>query len=314
VVYAARRLAMLPAVLLGVALVVFMVMHLVPGDPVLVMLGPEATPESIDALRQELRLDDPLWRQFGAWLGRGLRGDLGYSIRLKRPVLDEVLQKFRATAILSGGALVLSVGLGIGLGLVAAFYRRSIFDRLTMLGVIISSSVPMFWVGILLMVLLSMRLGMLPAMGMYSAAGSRGWRDLAAHLVLPAVTLALPSVAVIARLTRASVLEVLSEDYIRTARAKGVTEVRIVWHAFRNAIIPVLTVVGVQTGYLLGGAILTETVFAWPGLGTLIVRGVLARDFPLVQGCVVVVATTFVLVNLLVDMLNGWLDPRLSQG
>jgi peptide/nickel transport system permease protein len=183
-----------------------------------------------------------------------------------------------------------------------------------MLGVIVSSSLPMFWVGILLMVLVSMRLGLLPAMGMYSAAGSRDWRDLAAHLVLPAVTLALPSVAVVARLTRASVLEMLSEDYIRTARAKGVTEVRIVWHAFRNAIIPVLTVIGVQTGYLLGGAILTETVFAWPGLGTLIVRGVLARDFPLVQGCVLVVAMTFVLVNLAVDMLNGWLDPRLSQG
>jgi peptide/nickel transport system permease protein len=314
VTYVARRLAMLPVVLLGVALVVFMVMYLVPGDPALVMLGPEATQESLDALRQELRLNEPLWNQFGAWLGRGLRGDLGHSIRLKRPVLDEVLQKFKATAILSGGALVLSVGLGIGLGLLAAFFRQSIFDRLTMVGVIISSSLPMFWVGILLMVLVSMQFGLLPAMGMYSPAGSGGWRDLLAHLVLPAVTLALPSVAVIARLTRASVLEVLSEDYIRTARAKGVTEIRLLWHAFRNAVIPVLTVVGVQIGYLLGGAILTETVFAWPGLGTLIVRGVLARDFPLVQGCVVVVATTFVLVNLAVDILNGWLDPRLSQG
>jgi peptide/nickel transport system permease protein len=312
--HVARRLAMLPVVLLGVAFVVFMIMHLVPGDPVLIMLGPEATPESIEGLRRDLRLDEPLWRQFGAWVGRALRGDLGYSIRLRRPVLDEVLLKFRATVVLSGAALTLAAGLGIGLGVLGASFRHSIFDRLTMLGAIVGSSLPVFWIGILLMVVVALQLRWLPAMGMYSPAGGGGWRDLAVHLVLPAITLALPSVAVIARLTRASLLEVFSEDYIRAARAKGVAEARVVWHAFRNAIIPVLTVIGVQTGYLLGGAILTETVFAWPGLGTLIVRGVLARDFPLVQGCVVVVATTFVLVNLAVDVLNGWLDPRLSHG
>lgn len=305
---------MVPAVLLGVAFVVFLVLKLVPGDPVLVMLGPEATPDAVERLRRDLRLDEPLLLQFGAWLNRAVRGDLGYSIRLKRPVLGEVTEKFKATLVLSGAALALATLLGVGLGVMGAAFRDSILDRLTMIAVVVGSSLPVFWIGILLMVVVSLHLGWLPAMGMYPPTGPGGWRTLASHLVLPAVTLALPSVAVIARLTRASVLETLSEDYIRTARAKGVGEVPLIMHhAFRNAVVPVLTVVGVQTGYLLGGAILTETVFAWPGLGTLIVRGVLARDFPLVQGCVLMVATTFVLVNLVVDVLYAWLDPRLSH-
>ena len=237
---------MLPAVLLGVAFIVFLVMHMVPGDPVLVMLGPEATPDAIESLRRDLRLDDPLLLQFGAWVSHALRGDLGYSIRLKRPVLAEVGAKFTATLILSGAGLALATILGVGLGVLGAAFRDSIFDRLTMLGVVVGSSLPIFWVGILLMVLVALQLGWLPAMGMYAPAGARDWRDLAAHLVLPAITLALPSVAVIARLTRASMLEVLAEDYIRSARAKGVGETRILWHAFRNAVIPVLTVIGVR--------------------------------------------------------------------
>jgi ABC-type dipeptide/oligopeptide/nickel transport system permease component len=315
VLFVVRRLAMLPAVLLGVALVVFIVMHLAPGDPVLVMLGPDASPDAIEALRRDLRLDQPLLVQFGGWLSRAVRGDLGYSIRLKRPVAAEVMQKLRATIVLAAAGLGLATVVGLGLGVLSAAFRRSLFDRLTMVAVVLGSSMPIFWVGILLMVGVSLRLGWLPAMGMYSPAGPGTWRDLAAHLVLPAVTLALPSVAVIARLTRASVLEILSEDYIRAARAKGVGEARLLaWHALRNALIPLVTLVGVQTGYLLGGAILTETVFAWPGLGTLVVRGVLSRDFPLVQGCVLAVATTFVLVNVMVDVLYAWLDPRIARG
>jgi ABC-type dipeptide/oligopeptide/nickel transport system permease component len=246
------------------------------------------------------------------WLGHVVRGDLGRSLWMKRPVLTEVLTRLGATLILTGTALVLSTAVGIALGVASAVRPHSLLDRASAVASLFGASLPVFWLGIVLMVVFALWLGWLPASGMFAPYGGGGARDLLAHLVLPAITLAAASVTIVARLTRATMLETLGQDYIRTARAKGVVELAVVLrHGLRNALIPIVTVVGVQAGYLLGGAVLTETVFAWPGVGTLMVQGILARDFPLVQGCVLVVALSFVLVNLAVDVLYAWLDPRI---
>jgi len=310
--YLARRLLLLVPVLAGVSVVIFMVLHLSPGDPVEIMLGSQATQEDRARLRAELGLDQPLHVQYGRWLGHVARGDLGRSLWMKRPVLDEVLGRFKATLVLTGTALLLSSLAGVALGVASAIRPNSVLDRLSAVASLFGASMPTFWLGIVLMVIFALWLGWLPASGMYAAYGGGDLRHLLAHLVLPAVTLAAASVTIIARLTRATMLETLGQDYIRTARAKGVVERAVVLrHGLKNALIPIVTVVGVQAGYLLGGAVLTETVFAWPGVGTLMVQGILARDFPLVQGCVLVVALSFVLVNLAVDLLYAWLDPRI---
>ena len=310
--YLVRRLLLVGPVLLGVSVVVFMVLHLSPGDPAEIMLGPQATKEDLERLRTELGLTEPLPVQYARWLGHVVQGDLGRSLWMKRPVLGEVLGRFQATLILTGTALLLSTVGGIALGVASATRPNSLLDRLSAVASLFGVSMPVFWLGIVLMVIFALWLGWLPASGMYSPYGGGDLRDLLAHLALPAVTLAAASVTIVARLTRSTMLETLGQDYIRTARAKGVVERLVVLrHGLRNALIPIVTVVGVQAGYLLGGAVLTETVFAWPGVGTLMVQGILARDFPLVQGCVLVVALCFVLVNLAVDALYAWLDPRI---
>ena len=310
--YLVRRLLLVGPVLLGVSVVVFMVLHLSPGDPAEIMLGPQATKEDLERLRTELGLTEPLPVQYARWLGHVVQGDLGRSLWMKRPVLGEVLGRFQATLILAGTALLLSTIGGIALGVASATRPNSLLDRLSAVASLFGASMPVFWLGIVLMVIFALWLGWLPASGMYSPYGGGDLRDLLAHLALPAVTLAAASVTIVARLTRSTMLETLGQDYIRTARAKGVVERLVVLrHGLRNALIPIVTVVGVQAGYLLGGAVLTETVFAWPGVGTLMVQGILARDFPLVQGCVLVVALCFVLVNLVVDALYAWLDPRI---
>jgi peptide/nickel transport system permease protein len=307
-----RRLLLLVPVLIGVSVIVFLVLHLAPGDPAEIMLGPQATQEDRLRLRAELGLDDPLVTQYGRWLGHVLRGDLGRSLWMRRPVLGEVLVRLQATLILTGTALLLSSIGGVALGVVSATRPNSLLDRASAVASLFGASMPVFWLGIVLMVIFSLTLGWLPASGMYAPYGGGGLGDLLSHLVLPALTLAAASVTIVARLTRSAMLEVLGQDYIRTARAKGLVERRVVVrHALKNALVPIVTVIGVQAGYLLGGAVLTETVFAWPGVGTLMVQGILARDIPLVQGCVLVVALTFVLVNLSVDMLYAWLDPRI---
>ena len=310
--YLARRLLLLVPVLVGVSVIVFMVLHLSPGDPVEIMLGAQATQADRARLRADLGLDQPVHVQYVRWLGHVARGDLGRSLWMKRPVLAEVLLRFQATLILAGTALLLSTTLGIALGVASATRPNSLLDRLSATASLFGASMPSFWLGIVLMVVFALRLGWLPASGMYAPYGGGGLLDLLAHLLLPAVTLAAASVTIIARLTRATMLETLGQDYIRTARAKGVVESGVVLrHGLKNALIPIVTVVGVQAGYLLGGAVLTETVFAWPGVGTLMVQGILARDVPLVQGCVLVVALSFVLVNLAVDLVYAWLDPRI---
>jgi ABC-type dipeptide/oligopeptide/nickel transport system permease component len=310
--YLARRLLLLAPVLLGVSVVVFMVLHLSPGDPVEIMLGSQATQEDRARLRAELGLDQPLSVQYARWLGHVARGDLGRSLWMKRPVLAEVWTRFQATLLLTGTALVLSTAGGIALGVLSATRPNSLLDRLSAMASLFGASMPVFWLGIVLMVVFALWLRWLPASGMYAPDGDGGLGDLLRHLALPAVTLAAASTTIIARLTRSAMLDVLGQDYVRTARAKGVLEAGVVLrHALENALIPIVTVIGVQAGYLLGGAVLTETVFAWPGVGTLMVQGILARDFPLVQGCVLVVALAFVLVNLAVDLLYAWLDPRI---
>jgi peptide/nickel transport system permease protein len=310
--YLARRLLLLVPVLAGVSVVIFMVLHLSPGDPVEIMLGSQATQEDRARLRGELGLDQPLSIQYVRWLGHVVRGDLGRSLWMKRAVLDEVLGRFKATLILTGTALLLSTTFGVALGVASATRPNSLLDRSSAVLSLFGASMPSFWLGIVLMVVFALWLGWLPASGMFAPYGGGDLRDLLAHLVLPAVTLAAASVTIVARLTRATMLETLGQDYIRTARAKGLVERTVVLrHGLKNALIPIVTVIGVQAGYLLGGAVLTETVFAWPGVGTLMVQGILARDFPLVQGCVLVVALSFVLVNLVVDLLYAWLDPRI---
>jgi peptide/nickel transport system permease protein len=310
--YLLRRLLLLVPVLLGVSVVVFLVLHLSPGDPAEIMLGSQASQADVARLRADLGLDEPLPLQYARWMAHVLQGDLGRSIRLRQPVLGEVLIRFRATLILTTTALFLSTVCGIALGVLSAARPRSLVDRLSTLGSIFGASMPSFWLGLVLMVCFSLWLGWLPASGMYGAHGTGGLADLLSHLALPAVTLAAASTTIIARLTRSTMLDILRQDFVRTARAKGLVERGVVLrHALRNALIPTVTVVGVQAGYLLGGAILTETVFAWPGVGTLMIQGILARDFPLVQGCVLVIALGFVLFNLAVDLLYAFLDPRI---
>lgn len=307
-----RRLLLLVPVLMGVSVIVFLVLHLAPGDPAEIMLGAQATQADRLRLRADLGLDDPLSVQYARWLGHVVRGDLGRSLWMRRPVLGEVLARYQATLILTATALLLSSVGGVALGILSATRPNSLLDRTSAVASLFGASMPVFWLGIVLMVIFSLTLGWLPASGMYAPYGGGDLGDLLRHLVLPALTLAAASVTIVARLTRSAMLDVLGQDYTRTARAKGLVERRVVVrHALKNALVPIVTVIGVQAGYLLGGAVLTETVFAWPGVGTLMVQGILARDIPLVQGCVLVVALTFVLVNLFVDVLYAWLDPRI---
>ena len=310
--YLVRRLLLLVPVLMGVSVIVFLVLHLAPGDPAEIMLGSQATQADRMRLRADLGLDDPLYLQYGRWVGHVVQGDLGRSLWMRRPVLGEVLTRLKATLLLTATALVISSIGGVALGILSATRPNSLLDRTSAVASLFGASMPVFWLGIVLMVLFSLVLGWLPASGMYAPYGGGDLVDLAKHLVLPAITLAAASITIVARLTRAAMLDVLGQDFIRTARAKGLVERSVVVrHALKNAMVPIVTVIGVQAGYLLGGAVLTETVFAWPGVGTLMVQGILARDIPLVQGCVLVVALTFVLVNLTVDLLYAFLDPRI---
>lgn len=309
--YIARRIITLIPVLLGVTLLVFLIMHLAPGDPAQIILGPKATEASLTRLRHELGLDQPFYVQYFRWLWRVVQGDWGRSIQLKREVLPFVLSRFKATAYLTFFSVFLAAFAGIVTGMISATRQYSLEDRATMILVLMGFSMPIFWLGIILQILFGVRFGLLPVSGMQSP-GQTGFADLLKHLVLPSLTLATGAAAIIARMTRSSMLEVIRQDYIRTAWGKGLTEWLIVYrHALKNALIPVVTVVGLQVGYLLGGDILVEMVFSWPGLGLAMVNGILARDFPLVQGAILLIASTYVLVNLIVDVFYAYLDPRI---
>jgi ABC-type dipeptide/oligopeptide/nickel transport system permease component len=309
--YVARRLLLAVPVLVGVSLLVFAVMHLSPGDPAAIMLGAQATREDVERLHRDLGLDRALPVQYARWMGRVLQGDLGRSIPLGREVLPEVLVRFKATLILTGGALLVALVIGVPAGIVSATRQYTWLDRLSMGIAVTGVSLPVFWTGIMLIIVFSLTLRWLPSAGMFSPYGG-GFGDLVWHLVMPAVTLGTASAAALARMTRSAVLEIVRQDFVRSARAKGLGERAVVGrHVLKNALNPIVTVLGIQVGTLLGGAILTETVFSWPGLGSMMVRAIQARDYPLVQGGVLLIATTFVLVNLLVDLLYAVFDPRI---
>lgn len=306
---ATRLLATLP-VALGVATVVFIVIRL-SGDPIDLMLPPDASREQREDLRQRLGLDAPPHVQYLTWLGHLIVGDLGRSLVTGEPVADLVFRRLGPTVLLTVAALALAVVFGVLLGTAAGVDRNGGIDRLSMVVAVLGTSMPSFWLGLLLLLVFSVHLGWLPTGGMFSPRGPR-LADLPSHLFLPAFTLAAWSMALIARLTRSSMLEVIGEDFIRTARAKGLRErAVVVRHALKNALIPVVTVVGLQVGNLLGGAVIVEAIFSWPGVGSLMLMGISQRDFPLVQGAVLVVALAFVLVTLLVDLLYVYLDPRI---
>jgi ABC-type dipeptide/oligopeptide/nickel transport system permease component len=303
-IFAIRRLLLTLPVLLGVLFVVMLTMDLIPGDPVALMLGDAATKDTIARFREHLGLDRPLAVRYVRYLGQVVTGDLGRSIQQNRPVVDELAEAWPATLQLTAAALLLAAVTGVATGIVSAVWPNSLFDSLSRLSSLFGLSMPVFWTGLVLIVIFAFWLPLLPVGGVGSPA----------HLVLPAVTLALPSIAKIARMTRSGVLEVLREDYVRTARAKGVRErLVVVKHALRNAAIPILTLIGLQAGQLMGGAVLTETVFAWPGLGRLMVKAIFARDYVLLQGAVLIFAMAFVAINLIVDLSYGALDPRVSR-
>lgn len=303
--YLIKRLLALVPVLWGVSTFVFLIIHLIPGDPVDLMLGETAEPADKAALRSALGLDKPLWRQYGQFLGHLARGDLGRSLHTKRPVLETIAIRFPATAELAMASLLLAIVVALPLGICAASRQYSWVDLGSMGLALLGVSIPHFWLGPMLILAFSVGLDWLPV------SGREGWP----HLVLPTVTLGTALASILARLTRASMLEVIRMDYVTVARAKGLRESLVIGrHALKNALIPLITVLGLQMGALLSGAIITETVFAWPGIGRLTVQAIHSRDYPLVQGCVLVIATLYVVINLLTDLAYAWADPRIKYG
>lgn len=297
-----RRLLLTIPVLIGVATLVFSLIHLVPGDPVQAMLGESAAPEDVARLRTQLGLDRPLYQQYFSFARGIVRGDLGTSLRTRQAVTTIILERMPATLELAAAAMLVAIVFAIPLGVIAAVRVGTLLDHVATTIALFGISMPTFWLGPLLAIVFSVWLGWLPVSG----------RGTLANLVLPAITLGAPLAAALARMTRASVIEELRELYVTAARARGASETRAVLvHAFRNSLIPVVTVIGLQFGSVLTGAVITETIFAWPGIGRLLIQSISARDYPAVQGCILMIAVTYVSMNLLVDVLYGVLDPRI---
>jgi peptide/nickel transport system permease protein len=307
-----RRILSAIPVLFVVSLVTFLIMWLVPGDISAEIAGTDATPEDLQAIRERLGLDRPIWERALSWYGALLQGDLGYSYLLNRSVADAVLERLPVTLSLAGIALVLATAMGMLLGILAAVRHNTILDQGAMVTALVGLSVPDFWFGIVLIILFGVWLGWLPTGGFVPLTEDPlGW---ARSMVLPAFTLALTQMGVIARMTRSAMLDVLGQDYIRTARAKGMKPRTVIFrHGLRNAMIPIVTVIGVLTGVLLSGAVVIETVFSLPGVGRLIIGAIQRRDFPIIQGGLMVTACVFVFVNILVDIAYTWFDPRVRD-
>ena len=300
--FLARRLVLTIPVLLGVATLVFSLIHLIPGDPAQAMLGEAAPQSDVEELRRQLGLDRPLAEQYAVFLGGLVRGDLGTSLRTGLPVTEQIVERMPATFELAAAAMLVAILFSMPLGIAAAVRRGTVVDHAAMTVSLAGVSVPNFWLGPLLAIVFAVELGWLPVSG----------RGTWAHLVLPAVSLGAALAAILARMTRATMLEELREPYVQAARARGVSRSRAVMrHAFRNSLIPVVTLVGLQFGAVLTGAVITETIFAWPGIGRLLIQSIGFRDYPLVQGCILLIALTYVAVNLITDMLYGVLDPRI---
>jgi peptide/nickel transport system permease protein len=297
-----RRLLLTIPVLIGVATLVFSLIHLIPGDPVQAMLGDSAAPEDVAAMRDKLGLNRPLLVQYGSFMRGAATGDLGRSLRTNQEVSAAIAERMPATFELALASMLVAVVIAIPLGIVAAVWAGTPVDHAATTMALIGISMPTFWLGPLLAIVFSISLGWLPVSG----------RGTLAHLVLPAITLGAPLAAVLARITRASVLEELRELYVLAARARGVSRTgAVLKHAFRNSLIPIVTVLGLQFGAVLTGAVITETIFGWPGVGRLLIQSISTRDYPAVQGCILLIAVTYVSMNLLVDVVNGLLDPRI---
>lgn len=328
--YIIRRLLMLIPVLLGVSVLTFSLIHLIPGDPARSMLGEKATETQLELLRAELGLNDPYIVQYGRFMGDILQGDLGKSIHSKENISIEMMNKLPATIELTIFAMILAVAVGIIAGVIAAVKQYSWFDNISMTGALFGVSLPIFWLGLMMIWVFSVKLNILPPSGRLTSGVelhsitnfylldsilTGNWlafKDSFLHLIMPGVALGTIPMAIIARMTRSSMLEVMRQDYIRTADAKGLKKHFIVFqHALKNAFLPVLTVIGLQFGLLLGGAVLTETIFSWPGVGRYVYLAVLGRDYPIVQSTILIIATIFVLVNLITDILYKFFDPRI---
>ena len=307
--YILNRLLQLVPVLWLISTIIFAVMHLLPGDPAELMLagaeGGAITPQRLAELKREMGLDDPLLTQYLRFLGNAVIGDLGNSIRFRLPVAELIGDRFASTLALSLCGLAIAIAIGVPLGMIAAVRQNSAVDALTMSLSYVGASMPVYWLGLLLILLFSFTLGWFPP------AGGDDWTTL----VLPSATIGFVAAGLIARLVRSSMIEVLREDYIRTGRAKGLAETTVLWrHGLKNALIPVVTMIGLQFGGMLAGAVVTETVFSRPGLGRLVVSAILSKDYPLVQGCVLFLAVVYLSVNLAVDIAYAWLDPRIRYG
>lgn len=328
--YILKRFLFIVPILLGVSVLVFSMIHLIPGDPAQAMLGEHASPRALAALRARLGLDRPIYVQFGKFLEGIVTLNLGRSIQTNNPAFQEVLERFPATIELAVAAMIVATVLGLVLGIFAAAFPNTWIDYATASLSLTGLSIPIFWLGLLFILLFAVHWHWFPFSGRIFVGtifptpthfylidsiltGDPAIvRDVIAHLFLPAVTLSTIPLAIIARTTRSSLLDVLHQEYVRVAHAKGLPRWKVLWkHALKNALIPVVTVTGLQFGYLLGGAILTETVFGWPGIGRLVVDAVKARDYPVVQGCVLVIAATFVIINSFTDLIYAWVDPRI---
>jgi len=300
--YFIRRLLQLVPVLLGVTIIVFGMVRLIPGDPAQIVAGTNATIEDIQSIRQKLSLDKPLVEQYFIYMKNIFKGDLGTSIRTRRPVLEEMIPRYGNSLLLASCSVVIMLLLGITTGILSAVKQGSWIDYISMVISLFGVSMPVYWFGLMLMLVFSVHLGLFPTTGIGTFK----------HLVLPSLALGAHSTAVVARLTRSSMLEVIRQDYIRTARAKGLDEYSVILqHALKNALIPVVTIVFLRFGTLLGGAVLAETVFAWPGIGLLMIEAIGSRDYPMVQGCVLMVSVSFVLINLITDLIYPFIDPRI---
>ena len=300
--YVTRRLLMMIPILLGVSLIVFVLIRLVPGDPVVLLAGEDATPEAIRSLREQWGLDKPLYVQYLTFLWNLLRGDMGTSIRSGRPVADEISDRYLNTVNLACLSSAIALSIGILAGVASGTRPYTMMDNLSMLVALFGLSAPAFWLGLMLMWLFAVYLSLLPAVGVGTMS----------HLVLPSVTLGAAVAASVARQTRSGILEVMRQDYVRTARSKGLPENTVIWkHVLKNAMIPVVTVAGIFFGGMLGGSIVVETVFSYPGLGKLLIDSISSRDYPVVQGLILIYAVVFSLVNLAVDVSYSYLDPRI---
>lgn len=302
--FIAKRLLALIPVLIGVTLIVFLILSLAPGDPAGVILGEQATPEQLAELREKMGLNDPVLVQYGRYMINLFQGDMGTSYKTKNQVSTEIFSRLPNTAKLAGAATLVSILFALPLGVIAAVKQNTWIDGVSMFIALLGVSMPVFWLALLMILLFSLKLGWFPT------SGSDRWNSI----VLPAVALGFLHMASIARTTRSSMLETIRQDYIRTVRAKGVPENKVITrHALKNALIPTITIIGLQIGAMMGGSVLTETVFAWPGIGRLMIQSIQARDIPMVLGCVIMFSMMFAVVNLIVDLLYGFVDPRIKS-